>query len=327
MQGGGPEDEAGHWSMAGRGMDSWWMESWGMNAWGMGWPMLAMIVVLALVVVASVVLVLLLRRAFKGDPARAIGGEAARRLQRRGRVDGPAPSRAPAAGPAAGNEAEAFVVIPDITGYTAFMQLSRLSLAHAQYAVTELLEAVIGAGEACLTAAKVEGDAVLLYAPRDGDAVSGAEVGDALGRQIAAFYRTRAELLAGNACPCQACRNVDRLDLKVVAHGGPLLRYALRGQEELSGLAVIVAHRLLKNSLDLPRYILVTDAIHDAVRPPIPGAARRHRETYADVGEVAAYVYTFEPPAAPAAAGLSAKSGDALRKAREALRGLRAPAA
>ena len=52
----------------------------------------------------------------------------------------------------------AFLLIADIGGYTRFMKVHRINLAHAQYVVAQLLEAVIdGATE--LELSKLEGDA------------------------------------------------------------------------------------------------------------------------------------------------------------------------
>ncbi len=295
---------------------------------GMGASMIVMVVVLVLAVTGAIALAVLLRRAVTGDPAEQVRRGAMRRVA--ARHDG---GSAQTSATSVSGEVEAFLVIPDISGYTEFMQLSHFALAHSQYAVSALLEGIIEAAEDCLATAKVEGDAVFLYALRNtgngGGGASGPDVARAIGHILEAFYRTRAELAAKNICPCEVCRNVERLELKTVLHSGRLLLYDLRGQQELSGLPVIVVHRLLKNSLGLPRYVLVTAAAHDEVTLPLSASPTQHLESYEGIGEIASYVYLFDPESLPAdksdgaRAGISAKAGEAMRKFGQNLRTLR----
>ena len=114
-----------------------------------------------------------------------------------------------------------------------------------------------------------------------------------------------------------------------MVHGGRLLIYDLRGQEELSGVPVIVAHRLLKNTLRLPRYVLVSTAAGQDIPLAIDASPASHVERYDDVGEVAVHVHEFdpaeltadvEPPLEP---GVAAKTAETLRKIRENLRTLK----
>ncbi len=294
------------------------------NAW-MGNAMIVMAVILVLAIVGALALAIVLRRAVAGDPGERVRSGALHRVAAR---HGTGTAKAYKSG-----ETEAFMIIPDISGYTEFMQLSHFSLAHAQYAVSSLLESIIEAVEDCLVIAKVEGDAVFLYAMRGagdgGGGATGPDIARAIGHILTAFYNKRAELAAKNTCPCEACRNVGRLELKTVLHSGRLLLYDLRGQQELSGLPVIVAHRLLKNSLGLPRYVLVSATAHEEVALSLAASPARHVESYEGIGEVASYVYLFDPEMLPGdeagalKAGIAEKAGEAARKFRENLRTLR----
>ena len=58
---------------------------------------------------------------------------------------------------------QALLVVADIGGYTRFLKVHRINLAHAQDVVARLLEAVIDAA-AKLKLSKLEGDAALFYA-------------------------------------------------------------------------------------------------------------------------------------------------------------------
>jgi len=276
-------------------------------------------IIVLLLLGVGVVAVLLLRRPVGGDAEAALRAETARRLSPSGGSER-----------SSVGEREAYIVIPDISGYTRFMRLNHFSMAHAQYAISALLQSVIAAAGK-LRPAKVEGDAVMLCGWCDSrpDAVSGDEVAATTADILNAFYNKRAELLRDNVCRCNACGNLEQLDLKIIVHRGVVFAYDLQGGEELSGLTVIVAHRLLKNKLGLDRYILVTEAASRDMSLEFLAEAQSFVETCDDVGEVAFNLYRFEPsdlaPDEPAAAarGLAARLADTTRKLRENLRPLR----
>lgn len=104
----------------------------------------------------------------------------------------------------------------------------------------------------------------------------------------------RGDLAASNLCPCEACQHITDLDIKVIVHRGAIMRYELRGLEDLSGVAVIEAHRLLKNSLGRDRYVLVSETASADVELPWERAPAVHVEPYDDVGEVRCDVYFLD---------------------------------
>src|SRR5690349_19282802 len=61
---------------------------------------------------------------------------------------------------------QALLMIADIAGYTRYMQLHRLSLAHSQVITGRLLKAVVR-GAPQLKLIETEGDAVFFYQPFD----------------------------------------------------------------------------------------------------------------------------------------------------------------
>ena len=50
-------------------------------------------------------------------------------------------------------------------------------------------------------------------------------------------------------CKCAICKNVEDLKLKVIVHSGCAVFNMIAGSPQISGPDVILAHRLLKNSI------------------------------------------------------------------------------
>ncbi len=159
-------------------------------------------------------------------------------------------------------ERQAVFVIADISGYTPFMAQHKKALAHSQMVISALLQTILEQCDSGLQVAKLEGDAAFLYALRDGGEKQ-------LGRRLLAivdrFWHKLAELTATSICNCDACTTIDRLRLKIVVHAGEALFYKIGAFEELSGFDVIVAHRLLKNSVEADQYILLTEEAYRAI--------------------------------------------------------------
>ena len=74
------------------------------------------------------------------------------------------------------------------------------------------------------------------------------------------------------------------LRLKVIGHYGAAVRSKVAGFDELSGVDVIVLHRLLKNGVPGSEYILLSEPAFAFLAPP--GDYARHHERYDDVGDI-----------------------------------------
>src|SRR5215217_3043499 len=158
----------------------------------------------------------------------------------------------------------ALLVIADIGGYTEYMSTHRMSLAHAEVNTARLLEAVIdAAGDFDLI--EIEGDAAFLSRGADGldrDATVAAMT-DAVVGMHRAFHRER-RYVASNLCPCDGCAQAENLKLKFVAHVGEVATQTIRDRRKLVGIDVIFVHRLLKNPVQTPEYLLLSeDLYHD----------------------------------------------------------------
>lgn len=166
----------------------------------------------------------------------------------------------------------ALLAILDISGYTAFIRQRATTLVHAEEIITELLEASLDGAEAPLRLNKLEGDAALLWVDSGDD--PGARAHAVLARVEAAFaaFDERRMALAGarSHCHCGACANIGALSLKALLHAGDVAHKRVRGLHELAGEPVILIHRLLKNGVGAPRYVLMTDAFRGLLGADMP---------------------------------------------------------
>ena len=167
----------------------------------------------------------------------------------------------------------AHIILVDISGYTQFIRLHRMSVIHAERIITDLIEAVIDAAGPPLILNKLEGDAALFYALAGEDQAgrehSAAEVLGQIQGFFQVFTRRERELVSEcTLCLCDACAKSGELKLKVIAHTGDILIKQVRQFEEIAGEDVILAHRLLKNSIPADEYLLLTDAFHALSGPP-----------------------------------------------------------
>lgn len=156
---------------------------------------------------------------------------------------------------------QAILLIADIGGYTEYMNFHRSVLGHAEAATTRMLDKIVDAAKG-FELIEIEGDAAFLS--RDVDGLDGAaalamvtDVALALNR---AFHRER-RYVELNMCPCGSCTKTSELKLKFVAHVGEVATQTIRRHKKLVGLDVIHVHRLLKNSVPVPEYVLVSDEL------------------------------------------------------------------
>ena len=137
-----------------------------------------------------------------------------------------------------------FLVIADLTGYTAYLSDSEIE--HAPTIAGDLLETIVGRLDPPFRLAKFEGDAAFLWV-EDGRA-EGPLLVDALEASYLAFRRRLRSIDQATSCDCNSCRLAPRLDLKLFVHHGSYVRTRIAGRDELAGSDVIVVHRLLKGA-------------------------------------------------------------------------------
>jgi hypothetical protein len=146
---------------------------------------------------------------------------------------------------------QGLLLIPDITGYTDF--ISSVELSHGQHIVSELLQVLLSHNELALKLSEVEGDALLFYRPGERPAPERIE---AQARHwLERFHDHLNRLREDVYCTCGACQNVGNLSLKVVGHYGEIGVHRVGKVQKLVGQDVVLAHRLLKNGVDVRDYL------------------------------------------------------------------------
>ena len=119
-----------------------------------------------------------------------------------------------------------------------------------------------------------------------------------MGARLLRFFEVFTATLVAESestlCRCVVCRNLERLKLKAVVHSGEALFHTIDGHAELSGVDVILAHRLLKNSVPSDEYILMTDAAHRDVCFPEPLRFEEDGEEVEGLGVVRTFVHRLD---------------------------------
>ena len=179
----------------------------------------------------------------------------------------------------------AVLLIADIGGYTHYMHWNRTHLAHAQLTVAGLLEAVIDAGKG-LKLAKLEGDAAFFWAP-DGNAK--VLVCERLSRMRQSFLAQRERFKRDIACECASCSQVDSLSLKFVVHQGEVAEQKVKRRLELAGVDVILVHRMLKNSVPVVEYVLMTDPVAACLDESFRGLCKPLIQDFEGIGETSTH--------------------------------------
>ena len=146
-------------------------------------------------------------------------------------------------------------ILADISGYTRFV--ASVAIEHSNEIIGHLLNAILKANSGRWKVANVRGDCVFFYSEAGEDP-------PALLREARKLYETFCDeiidISARAACPCGACTTVNQLGLKFIVHAGEFEVQEIGDRSELIGADVIAAHCLLKNTVALPEYVLLTRA-------------------------------------------------------------------
>jgi hypothetical protein len=183
----------------------------------------------------------------------------------------------------------AVLLIADIGGYTDYMSTHRMSLAHAEVNTARMLDKMIDAAPG-FDLVEIEGDAAFLSRKADlhEPDVTLAEILHAAVAMHRAFHLER-QNVAANLCPCAGCKEADNLKLKFVAHVGDVAAQTIRQRHKLVGIDVILVHRLLKNPVTIPEYVLLSEELYGSGKALLPQSVHEISPELEGIGTVRAY--------------------------------------
>ena len=184
--------------------------------------------------------------------------------------------------------AQGFFLITDITGYTSFLTQSELE--HAQYIIEELFTCQLNALDDRLMVSNFQGDAILCYLPLMPSG-NGRVVLKNINALYKAFKDKIEQMTVAPPCRCGACSTIGLLDIKMFLHFGEYVVKHLGEREELMGPDVIVAHRMMKNTVventGISSYLLISEAAREQMNGDMGSLATLdYADTYAHIGRV-----------------------------------------
>lgn len=175
---------------------------------------------------------------------------------------------------------QATILIPDISGYTSF--LTKTDLSHSTHIINELLQVIADSIQPKFTLAEIEGDALLTYAK---GRVNQEEIEEICSEAFKNFHYFLKVIQRDSVCRCGACNHTADLTLKFIVHYGIFEEVKIAQFTKLSGPDMIIAHRLMKNSVPSKEYILVTDS-YELDNETSPFQWPKSKDTYDLIGQI-----------------------------------------
>jgi Protein of unknown function (DUF2652) len=195
-------------------------------------------------------------------------------------------------------DTEGIILLSDISGYTEF--LTKTSLEHANWIISNFFAAMLQDVPENLKVVEVEGDALFCWLPVERDQTDSGPIIRLVTHQFNRFVGVQEWLVnvhrCAEGCKCAACSGVRELKIKFIIHMGKVGAYRIGPFEKIGGIDVVIAHRLLKNSVPLSEYQLITDMTYEMLfkesRTEKQEQWTRGADLYPVLGEIA---YRYRP--------------------------------
>lgn len=130
------------------------------------------------------------------------------------------------------------VMIPDISGFTDFVINTNMTI--GKYITENLLKSIIDSNNLLLEVSEIEGDAVLFYKY---DEIPSFD--DTIAQIVKMYNNFKEELIRLSTVLAIEIP----LSLKIIVHYGAFIQYKIGRFEKLYGVAVVEAHKMLKNHI------------------------------------------------------------------------------
>ena len=152
-----------------------------------------------------------------------------------------------------------FLYIPDISGFTKFV--TQTEIEHSNGIISDLIEVIIKSNYLELNISEIEGDSVLFYLLGEPPALDA--IVDQSKKTFIEFHSAIQTMTQEFDCNCKACTTISNLTLKFITHWGECKEVPIQKFTKLIGSDVILAHRLLKNSVPDKEYLLLSQKYLD----------------------------------------------------------------
>ncbi len=170
------------------------------------------------------------------------------------------------------------VIMVSVGGYNDFVKAHDMSIIHAEGVISTLIVNILNEFSAPAKLNKLEGDAAMIFvpisSPRKEAKIIQKVTQEAL-YAFRAFKTSRKEISTADDCRCGSCPEddalIDALRLKIIFHLGDVVVKEVLGRIELAGDTVIIAHRLMKNTVKVEEYLLMTQPYSDHVTRTFEG--------------------------------------------------------
>jgi hypothetical protein len=149
------------------------------------------------------------------------------------------------------DEKPAFIFIPDISGYTQFINSTQIK--YSSKLIHELLEIIIDSNILNLKIAEIQGDAILFYKLGSPPSISKLE------SQVKRTFRNFHQSLERMREKYPILHEAPDLTLKIIVHWGTISTTQVKGIVKLLGSDMVLAHRILKNNVKEKEYLLMTE--------------------------------------------------------------------
>lgn len=191
------------------------------------------------------------------------------------------------------NTQEALLIIPDISGFTNFMNGTKLK--YAAQVISSLLEKLMDLNMMGLKVNEIEGDAIIFY--RLGNPPSPKAIIDQCQLFFDGFNQEIEKLYHLMKAEGEEDNTLLNLGLKVVVNFGTVSLTPIGKKISLLGEPVVTAHKLLKNSIEEDEYVLFSDKYLEACvehidSSEIPSNLIGGADFYENLGEI---TYSYLP--------------------------------
>jgi len=153
----------------------------------------------------------------------------------------------------------AFIFIPDISGFSEFVYETEIE--HSRHIISELINLIIASNELDMEVIEIEGDAILFYKEQ---VPHFKRILQQASKMFIDFHHHLRKYETLRICQCGACSSAANLSLKFIAHSGNITTIDVGNLKKLHGKDVVIAHKLLKNSIPDHEYLLITGEIPES---------------------------------------------------------------